>query len=73
MVHLFSFEGLFIMLFLIIGCSTIARRSDRLKKFLLNDREGAFSLFHKASIIGLKLHYIVAPICALFALYILIR
>ncbi|ELT94743.1 hypothetical protein CAPTEDRAFT_128976, partial [Capitella teleta] len=67
----YSFEGLCVFSLLVICTSAYLSRVPRLKKMLFSEKKGFLGLFHKASVIGTRLHIPVAASCVIMAVYVL--
>ena len=74
MTNVSTFEGL-LSVVLVFICSCVHIRRLRALKFitLTWNHYGPLSIFHKASVIGLRLSIVVGAACFALALYILIR
>lgn len=74
MTNVSTFEGL-LSVVLVFICSCVHIRRVRALKFitLTWNHYGPLSIFHKASVIGLRLSVVVALLCFSLAIYILVR
>ncbi|XP_071810092.1 protein kish-B-like [Asterias amurensis] len=71
MTNAYSFDGLIIFGLLIICTCAYMRQVPRLKQFFLSEKKGFLGVFYKASIIGTRLHLVVATACVVMGFYIL--
>ncbi|CAG5132736.1 unnamed protein product [Candidula unifasciata] len=72
MTNAYSFEGILILSLLVICTCAYMRRIPRLRQWFLSERKGFLGVFYKASVIGTRLHIMVALACSLMAFYIMI-
>ncbi|BFZ08110.1 hypothetical protein BsWGS_11149 [Bradybaena similaris] len=72
MTNAYSFEGILIICLLVICTCAYMRRIPRLRQWFLSERKGFLGVFYKASVIGTRLHIMVALTCSVMAFYVLI-
>ena len=72
MTNVYSLDGIVVFSLLVICTCAYMKRVPRLKNFFLSEKKGFFGIFHKASVIGVRLHWMVAVACAIMAVYIMI-
>ena len=70
MTNAYSFDGAIILGLLLICTCAYVRRVPRLKQFFLSEKKGVWGVFYKASVVGIRLHWLVAVACVVMAIYI---
>ena len=70
-----NFEGLMALVFIIIASCVHVYRVKALKPILATafKRYGPLSIFHKASVVGIRLKWPISFLCMILSFYILIR
>eukprot|EP00053_Salpingoeca_punica_P002634 m.38801 g.38801 ORF g.38801 m.38801 type:complete len:75 (+) comp11696_c0_seq4:146-370(+) len=70
MANIYSIDGMVVAILLMICTCAFIRRVPRLKAFFLSEKKGAFGTLYKASIIGVRLHWLVALLCIVTGVYL---
>ena len=71
MTNAYSFDGVLILCLLLICTCAYVRRVPRLKQFFLTEKKGIWGVFYKASVVGIRLHWLVAIACTTMGFYIM--
>lgn len=71
MTNAYSFDGAIILGLLLICTCAFVRRIPKLKQFFLSEKKGIWGVFYKASVVGIRLHWLVAIFCVIMAFYIM--
>jgi hypothetical protein len=73
MTNSYSTEGILILIILIICTCSYLSRITRIKKIMQENKKGFFGIFYKASVLGIRLHWLTSMSCALMGIYILFK
>ena len=68
MVNAFSPTGAISFALLLICTCAYLRRVPKIRAFLFTNKKSYFGLFHKASLVGIRLHLLVAVSCVFMAI-----
>lgn len=70
-----NFEGLLSLVLIFVASCVHVYRVKALKPILSTDfkQYGPLSIFHKASVVGIRLKWPISILCAALAIYILVR
>lgn len=71
MTNAYSFDGAIVLGLLLICTCAYVRRIPKLKQFFLSEKKGIWGVFYKASVVGIRLHWLVAVVCVIMAFYIM--
>ncbi|CAF0794669.1 unnamed protein product [Brachionus calyciflorus] len=71
MVNAYSFDGLLVLIILVICSCSYFRRIPRIKQLFLSEKKGFAGIFYKASVIGTRLHYLVSLSSIVMATWVL--
>eukprot|EP01080_Neovahlkampfia_damariscottae_P010970 gene10970-gene3674 len=72
MTNSYSTEGILILIVLIICTCSYFRRITRIKKLMEENKKGFFGVFYKASVLGIKLHWLTSIACLALSFYVLL-
>ena len=72
MTNAYSFDGIVVLGLLLICTCAYVRRVPKLKQFFLTEKKGLWGIFYKASVIGIRLHWLVALACIIMVFYIML-
>ncbi|KRY42544.1 Protein kish-B [Trichinella spiralis] len=67
--NVYSYDGAFVVILLVVCTCAYFRRIPRLKKWFFSDKSGIWGVCYKASVIGIRLHALVALLCIFSSLY----
>ncbi|KRZ80434.1 Protein kish-B [Trichinella papuae] len=67
--NVYSYDGAFVVILLAVCSCAYFRRIPRLKKWFFSDKSGIWGVCYKASVIGIRLHALVALLCIFSSLY----
>lgn len=73
MTNVFCSEGILSFILLFICSCAYFRYVPRIKGMMENRKKGLFGVFFKASVIGIRLHYVVSLTCFITALYLFFK
>jgi hypothetical protein len=71
MVNIYSTDGLFVALLLFVCTATYLSYLTLFRNMLFKDKKGPLSVFYKSAVVGRRLHYAVAALCALTGCYLI--
>ena len=66
---MWQFDGFLIFSVLMICTCSYLVRIPKVKNIILAEKHGFRGTFYKASVVGVRLHYLVAPVSALLGVY----
>ena len=72
MTNAYSFDGIIVLGLLLVCTCAYVRRVPKLKQFFLTEKKGVWGIFYKASVIGIRLHWLVALACMEMVFYIML-
>lgn len=72
MTNAYSFDGIIVLGLLLVCTCAYVRRVPKLKQFFLTEKKGLWGIFYKASVIGIRLHWLVALACMVMVFYIML-
>ncbi len=73
MTNVSSLEGLIALVLIFISSCALIRRVRSVRGILSWRQFGPLSIFHKASVVGIRLKYQISFICIGLAIYLLVR
>ena len=68
--NIYSLQGVTVFILLLICSASYLRRVPKLKPILFYDKRGFLGGLYKASVIGIRLHWLVSLCCLLAAVFI---
>lgn len=71
MTNAYSFDGVVVLGLLLVCTCAYVRRVPKLKQFFLTEKKGLWGIFYKASVIGIRLHWLVALSCVTMVIYLM--
>ena len=72
MTNAYSFDGALILVLLFICTCAYVRRVPTLKQFFLSEKKGFWGVFYKASVVGIRLHWLIALACTTMGIYLML-
>ena len=72
MTNAFHFDGLVVLVLLVICTCAYIKQVPRLREFFLSEKKGPFGALYKASVLGTRLHIFISLSCVIMAFYVLI-
>lgn len=73
MTNVSSLEGLISLVLVFICSCALIRRVRSIRSILNWQHFGPLSIFHKASVIGIRLKHQIAIACVVLAVYVIVR
>lgn len=71
MTNAYHFDGIIILVLLVICTCAYMKSVPRLRQFFLSEKKGLFGALYKAAVIGTRLHWVIASVCVTMAVYVM--